>query len=153
MTWLGLVQSRWPQDLMPGNTGLPSNIGMLRVSLSKSPCQGIHFSDPYLMTKARCIRQDEHLRSLRFLLCVLTVHVAPQRWQMALFSSIPSVYLLYHSGKVALELESKLLGDTVTVLSHIHNDLRLLPLLVSLDMDSMKQNNHIGILLNASRVS
>jgi len=58
MTWLGLVQSRCPQDLMPGKTGLPSNSGIVSVSLSKSPCQGMHFSDPYLMTKARCIRQD-----------------------------------------------------------------------------------------------
>ena len=88
----GLQQSECPQILFPGNTGSPLNIGTDKVSVSKVPCQGKHLFVPYLITSAFDIRQEKHLRSRLFLFSVFTAQVAPQREQIALFSSTSLLY-------------------------------------------------------------
>jgi hypothetical protein len=63
----------------------------------------------------------------------------------------PIILAFYNSGQVALELESYLTECAMPILCDLHNHPTLLPVvLVFRNRNSMKQNNSIRILLNAT---
>jgi hypothetical protein len=60
------------------------------------------------------------------------------------------ILALNNSGMVTLELEPRFVYSAMSVFCDIQNHLGLLPILVTLKLFSVQQDNHIGILLNAT---
>jgi hypothetical protein len=67
---------------------------------------------------------------------------------------IHPISLANHSGEVAFKLERNFSESTMSVLCNLHYHLALLPFkLIFVNRPAMKQDNNIGILLNATGIS